>query len=369
MSILNGLSEMGKSVAQTAQAWTLEQQKAELDKEKLTVADQLASAREEKGREFMAGESDKTRTFQSGESEKDRGFKAGESKLDRDSRLATTSISAGAGLRAAEIQRETQIQLQKMKDSADPDVIRTAKALEQFTPEQWDAFRKFQEIQGGRRGAPEHEFGWEANPDEPGGMRPKKGGPRDPGYIGDVEKEKNKPKIPEAFRKLETEVRTVGGAIDRFEQVVKKYGGGSLSAFLNDPTSKEAQEYNTAFMAMKTALRSEAFVNTGVLQPAEMAMLDKDLLAPTTVRGLLSNPEAYKAKMDELRRFLDNKIQSSYTSHGQQMPADLKFYKPDDAKDAQAPARKAPAVGTLEQGYRFKGGDPADRTNWERAVR
>lgn len=186
----------------------------------------------------------------------------------------------------------------KLKPVAPPAEVQTAEWLRNATPEQRKAFEEMEAL---------------------------KRGPQ---------------KLPEAFKKLETEVRTVGGAIDRFEQVVKKYGGGSLLAFLNDPTSKEAQEYNTAFTAMKTALRSEAFVNTGVLQPAEMAMLDKELLAPTTIRGLLSNPEAYKAKMDELRRYLDNKIQSSYKSHGQELPPDLKFYK--EAQEAEPPRIATP---------------------------
>jgi hypothetical protein len=33
---------------------------------------------------------------------------------------------------------------------------------------------------------------------------------------------------------------------------------------------------------------------------------------------------------------------------------------------APAPSQGAPAVGTVMQGYRFKGGNPADRNNWEK---
>jgi hypothetical protein len=32
----------------------------------------------------------------------------------------------------------------------------------------------------------------------------------------------------------------------------------------------------------------------------------------------------------------------------------------------QAPSQSAPAVGTVMQGYRFKGGNPADKNNWEK---
>lgn len=46
LSLGAGLSELGKNVAQTAQAWTLESQKADLEREKLAMADKLMSARE-----------------------------------------------------------------------------------------------------------------------------------------------------------------------------------------------------------------------------------------------------------------------------------------------------------------------------------
>jgi len=136
MSILNGLSEMGKSVAQTAQAWTLEQQKAELDKEKLTVADQLATARETKGREFQAGESEKTRSFQSGEAALERGSREKLSEAQRQATLAAASISAGASMSNARLAAEVH------REGLTPAEVRTAQWFAKATPEEKTAFQE-----------------------------------------------------------------------------------------------------------------------------------------------------------------------------------------------------------------------------------
>ncbi len=39
---------------------------------------------------------------------------------------------------------------------------------------------------------------------------------------------------------------------------------------------------------------------------------------------------------------------------------------PDDLKPKFGGAANAPAVGTVEGGYKFKGGNPADQKNWEK---
>lgn len=139
---------------------------------------------------------------------------------------------------------------------------------------------------------------------------------------------------PEAFKKLETEVRTVAGTIDRFEEIVRKNGGGTFDALINNPRSPAAQEYNAAFNTLKTALRSEAFINTGVLQPGENKMIDDLLLSPQSIRGYLADPQSYNAKLNEFRKFLDTKMQSSYASHDLKVPEGLRFYREPEGAEA-----------------------------------
>ena len=114
-NVAAGLSEMGGTIAQVAGAGALEQQRAELQKQSMILADQLAGVRESKGRQEQHGLNmqtlDKTQTFAAGESEKDRA-----------NRLQTTSISAGASITAAKMQidamapvRAAQIEAHKVE--------------------------------------------------------------------------------------------------------------------------------------------------------------------------------------------------------------------------------------------------------------
>lgn len=87
-----GLSQAGTAVAATAGAYTLEQQKAELETQKIQLADQLAGAREEKGRQFTTSERVATQ-----------GFTAGENTANRENALKLANINADAVVKSAGI--------------------------------------------------------------------------------------------------------------------------------------------------------------------------------------------------------------------------------------------------------------------------
>ncbi|MCC2649877.1 MAG: hypothetical protein K0R61_62 [Microvirga sp.] len=158
-----------------------------------------------------------------------------------------------------------------------------------------------------------------------------------------------------AFKKLETEIRAVESAVNNFQKVIAEAGGGSWRAFVNDPTSPDAQKVLGAFNAMKTALRSEAFINTGVLQPAEMTMIDDMLLSPQSIRGAMATPEAYGAMLGQVLTYVRNKHDAAAAAYGQSAPPSA----------APAPAGP-PKVGDTQDGYLFKGGDPSQPSSWEK---
>ncbi len=96
----NGLSEMGKSLNQTFQAYNVEAQKAELETQRLKLANDLAMERESVGRRETAQYAEQA-------AEKQRGWQSGENLADRTSRekmaeennrtaITTAGISAGA---------------------------------------------------------------------------------------------------------------------------------------------------------------------------------------------------------------------------------------------------------------------------------
>jgi hypothetical protein len=161
-----------------------------------------------------------------------------------------------------------------------------------------------------------------------------------------------------AVKKLETEIRAVESSIANFQKVITEAGGGSWRAFINDPTSASAQKVLGAHNAMKTALRSEAFINTGVLQPAEMKMLDDMLLSPQSVRGYLATPEAYAAMLGQVSLFVKNKMEAAGIAYGQPGAGGD---KPPPTTGADGPRLSPEQAAKLRPGTPFVGEDGMPR--------
>lgn len=101
----NGLSEMGKSLNQTFQAYNVEAQKAELETQRLKLANDLAMERESLGRKetaaFAETAAEKQRGWQSGEFQLNRDSEERRTKMQNETSITTAGISAGAQLQAA----------------------------------------------------------------------------------------------------------------------------------------------------------------------------------------------------------------------------------------------------------------------------
>lgn len=187
------------------------------------------------------------------------------------------------------------------------------------------------------------------DPNNPGAVTFRPGGRLDPEVIRreaaareEAKARPNNTRALEKVREAETEAARVTGAIDRFGEVFRQQGGGSVSAYVNNPRDPAAQQLNTAFENLKMVMRSEALMNTGVLQPGEMRMLQDTLLAPTSVRGLMASPQAMQAKLDEIKAFVNRGVEAQRASVGAAAPA--------QAAPAQAPQRLRfnPATGRIE---------------------
>ena len=123
------------------------------------------------------------------------------------------------------------------------------------------------------------------------------------------------------FKKLITDTEGMYSAVTNFKNVLREATtGGRISAYLNNPRSEEAQKLDGAFQSLKAALRSEAFLNTGVLQPGEDKMIDEMLLNPRSAGGLLASPEAYAAKLEEFEKFMNARLAGAYKANGLTMP-------------------------------------------------
>lgn len=98
-----GLSLMGTAIAKTAGDWIGESHRAELQREAMVLADQLAGAREEKGRQFQTSERVESQKYQSGEKSADRAHGEKLALLQADTAIKTAGIGAGATLTAAQM--------------------------------------------------------------------------------------------------------------------------------------------------------------------------------------------------------------------------------------------------------------------------
>jgi hypothetical protein len=79
-------------------------------------------------------------------------------------------------------------------------------------------------------------------------------------------------------------------------------------------------------------------------------------------------PEAARAEFKKVRAYM-NRLKDNAKDAYQTEWGDTQYFKP--APGGNAPrqstnAPKAPAVGTVQNGYKFKGGNPADQNNWEK---
>lgn len=99
-NLSNGLSAAGTAVAATAGAVTLEAQKADLEKQKLVLADQLAGAREEKGRVFTTSEREAGQLFTGGQNDLTRQNQLETTKMHVAGQLGAAGIGANASLTA-----------------------------------------------------------------------------------------------------------------------------------------------------------------------------------------------------------------------------------------------------------------------------
>lgn len=106
---------------------------------------------------------------------------------------------------------------------------------------------------------------------------------------------------PDMARRLqsgEEEAFKLQDAVDNYMTSLRRHGTG-LGTLLNNPRSPEAQEVLGAFERVKMVMRSESLLNTGVLQPGEMKMLEDMLLDPRTIRGSLATPDAVEARLNQ----------------------------------------------------------------------
>ena len=177
--------------------------------------------------------------------------------------------------------------------------------------------------------------------------------------------------------------------LDRMEQLLTGMTTGALTptitqiqaigealGFRVDPTLPAKQALEALSNEISLTLRNPA---GGAGMPGALSDKDREFLKSMTP-GLAKTVEGNKLIIETMRSLLKReqvvaKMARAYrTKHGQFDEGffdELEKYGDTHSlfKGATLPAAASgtPTIGTVEDGYRFKGGDPSKRENWERA--
>lgn len=142
-------------------------------------------------------------------------------------------------------------------------------------------------------------------------------------------------------RETTTDANVIVQNIDNYLKVLGETDGATIGAFLSNPRDPKAQKLLGAFDAMKMAMRGQSAMNTGVLQPAEMKMLQDDLVSPQTVRGFTGTPEAAGARLGQIKLSILRRADAELRSVGkdgilmrsakeyQALPSGAQYYDED----------------------------------------
>ena len=169
--------------------------------------------------------------------------------------------------------------------------------------------------------------------------------------------------------------------IDRLEELIKANPTGGLAAL-----QSRAGEFGINTKGLSEIQAAQALINSLVpeqRQPGSGPMSDADLALfkeslpriinqPDgnrriigTMRGIAQYDAEGAAIVQQLREGKLNRAQAFEALQNRVNPL-AEFSQPPSQTGTPAPANRAPAVGAVEGGWRFKGGNPADRNAWEK---
>ena len=151
-------------------------------------------------------------------------------------------------------------------------------------------------------------------------------------------------KLPESQQKQVVGTQNLSNAIREYREALKTFG--TLDAVKPDQRAMMGTKYNNMMLQAKEAY------NLGVLNGPDFDILQSIVTDPRSIKGVITSNNALDTQAAELDRIMSGVAQTSSQ------------LKPRGG--AAQTSGQAPKAGTIEEGHRFKGGDPSNPSNWEK---
>lgn len=179
------------------------------------------------------------------------------------------------------------------------------------------------------------------------GLEPIPGGPADNSSKG--------AKLPAEVQRMNIALRSLDEGLNRYEEVLGKFNPRSVGD-QTDP--KHRAEIESLVADLRMQLKEAQAL--GALTGPDVAMLDQALASPTSMRGAAYGREGLGTQLTEVRSSLQRRKNALAAEYNRPELAG------SGGAATKTPTPGAPAVGTVQDGFRFKGGNPADANAWER---
>lgn len=154
-------------------------------------------------------------------------------------------------------------------------------------------------------------------------------------------------KLPESQQKQVVGTQNLSNAIREYRDSLRSFG--ILDALKPDQRAMMGTKYNNMMLQAKEAY------NLGVLNGPDFDILQSVVTDPRSLKGAITSNKALDTQASELDRIMSGVAQTS----SQLKP------RGSGSPSSQAPT-SGPKPGAVEDGHRFKGGDPSKPSNWEK---
>lgn len=167
-------------------------------------------------------------------------------------------------------------------------------------------------------------------------------------------------------QKIMATAQSTMAIMDRLKQAIEPYKDSDVPATTLLPRIAYAMGYGGDYGKMLSALELSDLSQAGSVLSG--ASIRSNL--QTLNRALIHTPNAWKDSpklmMDKINTIQDNirDVQKATMDQMKKYPGLDQMPSPPSGGNSSASA--GPKVGTVEGGYRFKGGNPSDKSNWEK---